>query len=64
MAKCEESFNKCAKYFGENIKDTPSDKFAEKIYKFWNSCKIAKNFLLKEKENAKKVEEKKKKEGN
>lgn len=62
LKDCEQNYLNCCKYLCENPKDSPSDKLIEKIYKFWNSCKAAKNYLVKEQELLKKEEQKKLKE--
>lgn len=62
LKDCDQNYLNCCKYLCENPKDNPSDKLIEKIYKFWNSCKAAKNFLVKEQELLKKEEQKKLKE--
>lgn len=59
---CDDNYQKACNFLSENMKDTPSDKLIEKIYKFWILCKNAKALILKEKEALKKEEEKKSKE--
>ena len=61
LKTCDENYQKSCKFFCENPKDSPSDKLLEKIYKFWQNCKNAKQALVKEKELAAKEEEKLKK---
>ena len=62
IKECEGEYEKTAKFFCESSKD-PSEKFAEKFLKLWNSCKTCKKELEKLKLQAKKEAEKKAKEG-
>ena len=55
---CEKAFKAACKLLCENEKDG-SDKFTEKLYKFWNNCKRAKKEIIKEEAAQKKEEEKK-----
>ena len=59
IKKIDEEYLKICSLFNENVKNTPSDKFFEKFYKFWISCRTAKQIMIREKEIAKKEEEKK-----
>lgn len=57
IKKCEKFYETAASFFCENPKDS-SEKFGEKIYKFWQACRNSKKTILKEIELAKKMEEK------
>jgi hypothetical protein len=57
IKKCERAYESAAIFFMENPKDS-SEKFGEKIFKFWQACKNTKKSILKEIEFAKKQEEK------
>jgi len=61
LKSCDQNYLNACKYLCENPKDTPSDKLIEKIYRFWNACKMAKGVLMKELELLKKEEDRKKK---
>lgn len=57
IKKCERFYEIAANFFCENPKDS-SEKFGEKIYRFWQASRNAKKTILKEIEQAKKQEEK------